>query len=413
MNSVLEYIRQLNHESVRLRDEWLDRLRHVECDSTERGLTPEVVVDPGSTVKLSTRPAHSPEPPVTTVQRPFVEKRVSELQALPRELSVPTSSATMTGKPVFPVVDTWQDLDELLREVTGESSLPAISDDDLTEIVRASRPSSTGKPATLPPAATESVAGVHVMEPESEAELPYEIMDSSPEWGHSTTHFQTPTRIANREPGVDVAQSDEESDALPGPATAPRSIERIVDRILDRFPTGVPVTLMFAATNSTINVDGLAVRVVEALANRETGKLLLVDGNSGSRRLSATMGAPRNTGLTETINRGIALNESSIATDNGRLDFLPFGTGEVTHRKLGHARAAGLNRQFQQSYDLTLVSGGPIHENLAWSWAPFVDGLYLLVDLDRGDRDETRRVVEQLRHRAVRLAGCIAIRSVD
>lgn len=442
---VTEYVRQLNRQSVTLRDEWLDRLRLVECDNSPWPLVPEIVVAPnpaairsssGTTYEppVTTLPQSKPQPQVVTDRTPpGPVRQASELAegktaAPPIESRPipPSPAATGSRSPAVESITTsWLDLEEILREVEIGTTLPTISDQDLSEMVSASVASPTHR--TTPDNTvhehdsgsdnvslrTDTRHSTPVTQPDLEIPGPREILqviEPEPLVSGESSHVRDDLE------DDELTESDETATAGDKPSTdirepqSPRSIERIVDGIVQRFPDSVPSTILLIGAHSSIDVDRVAARVAQSFADRETRTVLLVDANTASRRLTATMGAAREPGLAEVINRSLDLDSVIGKTDHPRLDFLPCGAGEVTNRKLDTCRAATLNSQFHAICGRTIISGGAIGDIASRRWAPFADGCYLLVDLDHADREQTRRVVEGLRREAVRLAGVIAVR---
>ena len=121
------------------------------------------------------------------------------------------------------------------------------------------------------------------------------------------------------------------------------------------------------------------------------------------------MASHRSPGFSELVNRTESLSSVVCTTDNGNLDFLPFGNSDVTHRRFDSTRATALGKEFNQTFQYTIVSGGIVDDSLVRQWAGYVDAVYLLIDLASADRQSTIDTLTALRHHAVRIAGIIAV----
>ncbi len=297
MNSVLEYVRQLNQQSVTLRNEWLDRLRHVECEPGDFSRTPEIQLSKPPGLRGSDSESHSA--PITVLPINYSDAGLADN----------IGSDTSQLVPPVPILDKQSNTNQV-NEVSG---------------------------------------------------------------------------------------------------TQPPTIERITDQLVARFPVVSSATIMFASLTPGIDVDNVAAKVATCLANRDLGGILLIDANTNSGELSSMMGSLRSPGLTELVNRTETLSAVVCSTDNGNLEFLPCGNGDVTHRRFDAMRATALGKEFNQAFQYTIISGGVVDNSLVQCWSGFVDALYLLIDLSCADKQKTMEALTALRHQAVRIAGIIAV----
>ncbi len=440
MNSVLEYIRQLNQQSVTLPNVWLDRLRHVECDSAERALTPEIVLTRESDIRRGG--AVESGPPVTLVG-PSADLGTDHIR---KHGSATTPSTPHGNAGLAPdastgflePVDTWQDLNGILREVIDESHDLKISSHDPVASSGSDLlppdPAFDDMHTATPEGARAPLSDPEPLDPFAQMASSHAIIDSlrqtDPGDGHDLANRANSLDRLERETGIRIA--GDAADAARSPdsgkrkyivddklaqrfdyrkCSRPKSIDRVADRLLERFPPVSSTTLMLIAAHAGIDVDGIAGQVATCLATRDLGGILLIDGNTGSRQLSSLMGTGRSDGLAEVIHRAASLSGAVCPTDNPRLEFLPCGTGDITHRKLDTARCSQLTRELNQSFQFSVISGGMADDTLAQSWSPFIDGVCLLLDPDIADRERIRGIVNELHSRSVRIAGCIAVQT--
>ncbi len=449
MNSVLDYIRQLNQQSVTLPSEWLDRLRHVECDSAERAITPEIVMTRKSEIR-SGGPTTA-EPPLTIInQQPVAAPgsgRPSEPDAeSTAPMPVPGETVAEPVAAFMDPIDAWQDFDGMLQNVIDDTPRPNesasvpgdVSSIDTTCVTPPhsgpADPSTTtdvshrrdppdlqpldpfaGIPSSAAivdslkkanPVAEQAIVADNSLQP-----LERLALETGVRLSDKSLPEDAPTRKRATTPGSGISDQSQVKRFDYRRCSRPRSIDRIVDRILDRFPSVASATVLLVAAQPSIDVDGIAGRISTCLATRDVGGILLVDGNTGSRQLSSLMGAAEEPGLTDLINRSESLSATVCPTDNANLEFLPCGTGDITHRKLDAANCSKLNCELNRSFQYTIISAGSTSDTLVRYWSEYADAVYLLIDSDNADRERMTEIVNELHSRAVRVAGCIAVQS--
>jgi Mrp family chromosome partitioning ATPase len=440
MKPVLEYVRQLNQQSVSLRSEWLDRLRHVECDPGQFSLRPEIELSGASGLRGSDSRIH--EAPVTVVSRTLARVEGSDRRDRPESSEQGLSEAS--GKP---------GLMNRLREMLG-SELHVFagsfrSPDPAADVPPPGSATSVATPVVAePPRMADSVTHPPLPAPherllqinrdavfsnlapaienlvppgmdDESAATPEVVLDEtadncnesvdSRETGAETTDgtnagpAEEPIRIQCQVRDSEIRRMDYRR------CTHPRSIDKITEQLIARFPTVSSSTIMFASLTPGLDVDGIAAKVATCLAIRDLGGILLIDGNAGSRELSTIMGTGKSPGLTDVVNTARSLSATICGTDNPNLEFLPFGTNDLTWRRLDARRAAALSREFNQGFQYAIISGGSVNGPLVQFWSGFVDAIYLLIDIDTADRFATTEIVNQLHGQAARIAGIIAV----
>ena len=100
MNSMIEYIRQINQTAVTLKPEWLDRLRHVDAGADAASLTPEIVLAEPGERKIPKFQAGNWEPPITQVNQPNTANSFEQATA-----PTTTTPDTNTDTPQTPVAE--------------------------------------------------------------------------------------------------------------------------------------------------------------------------------------------------------------------------------------------------------------------------------------------------------------------
>lgn len=442
MKSVTEYTRQLNHQSVTLPGLWLDRLQRVECPHSERSPAPEIVLTEPCDIR-SSGSVYS-EPPVTIVN----QATASMIPGVPAETN-PALRAADTRIPEIPLdpgpadqprtgpgylepVDTGQPPVQALPGIPTTADVWSGPDDDTVPMDIVNPPGA--EPGIPSPASLEdpSTAETGLQQDNTlvssvvdSFNLPADQHGLPGAAGCPTKSEPVPDAMADcqaerataRAGGVLPATGQALPDSPFPPrfdyrqCPGPKSIERLVDRLVDRFPPVASATVMLMADTANIDVDGITGRVATCLANRELGGILLVDANTSTRQLTAVMENNQAPGLANLINQSDSLSAAICPTDHSRLEFLPCGTGDWSGSHLDAARCTALTREFNQSFQFTLVSGGVAGHGRVQHWARYLDAVYLLIDLDAADRDHTMRTVSGLRGQGVRVAGCILVQS--
>lgn len=178
----------------------------------------------------------------------------------------------------------------------------------------------------------------------------------------------------------------------------------LVDSILDRFPLAAPAVLLFVGSESNSHVDDTCAKIAGSLAERNVGKILLVDSNFNGR-LSKVRNLESSSGIGEVVNDGTEWKLTTVDELSG-MDFMPAGKGGF-NRWGGAQRLRNAIAEMKQDYQFICVSAGDAHDNVAKSWSGVCDGSYLLVSLKNSNETIAESAVTELQTSGARLLGCV------
>lgn len=421
MKPVLEFVRQLNQQSITLRSEWLDRLQHVEAPSGEVSVRPEIEFSRASALKVSDSREHVP--PVTVVRPAGLSGSRSNSWA-ETPARAPGRQGENWTESFSQVVNPGYSLRELLGaelHVSAGASLQTVMD-GLPDSTRIAAP----HPETQnqAPQRRERIDVAHSRKDTLHMHVhDGEVLKEAVLLNQTTVAKSHPGSLFRFDMQKGAALMDKPAPEIVIPASSPpdvdrvgqkpgsgsQAIDRIADQILARFPVTAPTSIVFCSFQPEVDVDSVSARLATCLAVRNIGKILLVDANGESGELSKIMGTSKLPGLTELVAGSGSTGKLVGTTDNRNLDFLPWGRGELTLRKLDLANATRINGELKQDYRYTILCSRALPDPVSRLWCEVADAVYLLVDLETIDREDLERKVQQLRAHAIRIAGFITV----
>ena len=184
------------------------------------------------------------------------------------------------------------------------------------------------------------------------------------------------------------------------------AIDTLVDAILNRFPLGDPVVLMFVGSESNPHIDETCARVGSALADRDIGRILLLDSDLANHALSEASGVSGQPGISDVVNRGDSWESAIYGRSVTGLDFLAAGTGDFSH----HDKSARLREaasEMKREYQFICVAAGNAHSSSAKLWYDICDGSYLLVSVKNSNETYAKSAVAELQTSGARILGCV------
>jgi hypothetical protein len=453
MKPILEYVRQLNQQSITLRSEWLERLQHVEVSASEISSLPEIEFSKANALRVSDSREH--EPPVTVVRpagipgsRPNSWADVNAKTASP-DLSLWSESATQVVNPANSLRDL---LGGALQVNPGVPIKPAMDVSPAPSQTAPSGPVAGSQPSPR----RERIDAAHASEDTLHAHsVPAEVRREAVLHNQSAVLISRPdsrfrldsqmaaTFVQNPVPEIVLTASARLAPAAPGKTAGSaagdsrlaavkrpwlkttvsekdlervdhqspgsKAIDKIADQILSRFPVTAPSSIVLCSFQRELDIDSISAKLATCLATREIGHILLVDANGQDGELSKIMGTSASPGLTELVAETRPLNALVGTTDNPNLDFLPWGNSELTLRKLDPPNATRIISDFNHCYRYSILCGRALPDPFSRLWCEFADAVYLVVNLERIDRDDLSRRVQQLRSHAIRVAGLITV----
>jgi len=184
------------------------------------------------------------------------------------------------------------------------------------------------------------------------------------------------------------------------------AIGTLVDSIIERFPLGDPAVLMFVGSESNPHIDETCARVGSALADRNIGRILLLDSDLASHALSEASGVSGQPGISDVVNKGNAWGSAVYGRSVTGLDFLPAGTKDFSHPDKS-ARLREAVSEMKREYQFICVTAGNAHSSSAKLWYDICDGSYLLVSVKNSNETYAKSAVAELQTNGARILGCV------
>ncbi len=371
MTSMVDYIRQLNRESIHLRDEWLEQLQFChagKAKATENDQPPVVAWDPTSESSEDTDETSQPNTSQTprasaanwTIETPSDGRQTVASIVIDNGISGTDQSASSVAT-------------EVITEPT--KSIPSAA----RQLAAVDAPQSP-EPAIKLASIKQDLAGADT---ENSAEIQsgsrdqHEIVASFPH------RFQY-SRIKRH-----------------------RHIDSVVNIIVERYPANDPASIMFVGLNHEIDVDAITAKIAACMSLRELGSILLIDANLSRRSMSREFQLDHHLGVSEIVNRSESWRELVCKTELPRLSVLAAGNSQITHRKLEHGKVNRLFSGCKREYQYAVISGGHVGDLFTDVSAGCVDAVYVLVDMNETDRSHAQGAINYLRQLGARVVGCV------
>ncbi len=183
------------------------------------------------------------------------------------------------------------------------------------------------------------------------------------------------------------------------------AISNLVDLVLERFPLATPASLLFVGSENNPHTDETCTLVAHALAQRNIGKVLLIDSNL-TGRLTADSQLSAAPGVSQIVSEDWDWSELIISEPASGLDFMPSG-GRGFRRWDEAGKLRDATALMKQRYQFVCVSAGDAHNEVAQAWSGICDGSYLLVSLKNSNGDIAQSAVAELQTCGARLLGCV------
>ncbi len=178
--------------------------------------------------------------------------------------------------------------------------------------------------------------------------------------------------------------------------------DRLARHVVDQLPRSLPASLMMiGAGRNGVRLPAV-LGLARALAERDEGKVLIVDADAAQREITRRLGLTRAPGLFDLLGqaRGTRL---TIPTDFEGLDFLPTG-GRKTRTTCESLRS--LLAELKRTYRFVIVETGaaaPLDDMLS----QVADAVYLMIELGVTGREDARKAARRLRQGGACLRGCV------
>lgn len=186
-----------------------------------------------------------------------------------------------------------------------------------------------------------------------------------------------------------------------------KQYERLIDNLLEKTVPGLPSAMLISGCEANQRVGKVAMNVAALLAERNLGKILLIDGDVVDKALTDSLINVDAPGLTEVLNRQQGIMSAIMPTEMENLFFLPAGIASLSRQKTLNSRLASFNEELKKEFRFILIDGGAAQEMMPKTWCAFCDSTYLVVSLDDSLNTAATSAVVDLQSAGARLLGCI------
>jgi len=184
------------------------------------------------------------------------------------------------------------------------------------------------------------------------------------------------------------------------------SIAKIADEIVSKHPLASSSVIMIAGSQASMHSDETCARVAAELASRNLGRILLIDSDFTTRRLTKASGMGTQGGLSEVMNIAYPWQKAILKSGSSKLDFM--AAGSCPHKRwtpketLREAIA-----EIRSEYQFVCISVGDAHSSASSLWSEMSDGALLVVSATQSSDAVAESAVQQMRDDGARLIGCI------
>ena len=215
------------------------------------------------------------------------------------------------------------------------------------------------------------------------------------------------SQIANGSESQEASIDSNESEVNPATeAIAENATRSVVEQILERSNASIPVVFLFVGTESNHHVDEMSARVAAALSEHTQSRVLLIDSDTVSRNLTATVGQQDRAGMTEVIEYNQDWRSNLLRNKEANVDFLPIGNGNFGRWNQQELLQKAVC-EMKAEYQFVCVSGGDAHSKASKLWSDVCDGSYLLVSIKSSNGTVAKSAVTELKANGARLLGCV------
>lgn len=232
-----------------------------------------------------------------------------------------------------------------------------------------------------------------------------DLSEQPTEWTDNPEKRETGRR-GTKPSGQPSQKPEQNSPSSIQDATQNEAMEPLVNAILDRFPLAEPVVLLFVGSEANAHIDETTARISKLLAERNVGRVLLIDSDIAGHHLSLASGLSGEPGISDVVNQQVDWKPLVYGGSTNGLDFFPCGGGKFSHPD-GSTRLRSAVVKMKQEYQFICVSAGDAHSPWAKIWTDFCDGSYLLVSMKNSNETFAKSAVTELQSCGARLLGCV------
>ena len=184
-------------------------------------------------------------------------------------------------------------------------------------------------------------------------------------------------------------------------------VDKLCDAILKRFPLGDPSVLLFVGAEPNHHIDEASARIAARMADRNIGRVLLLDSDLREQSLTLASGLSKSDGISNVTNQDKQWKPLVFSGEVKSLDFMPGGTYESFRHPEEKSRLRAAVSEMKQDYQFIMVSAGDAHGLSAKIWNDICDGSYLLVSMKNSNETHAQSAVAELQANGARLLGCV------
>jgi len=169
----------------------------------------------------------------------------------------------------------------------------------------------------------------------------------------------------------------------------------------------MPSVLQFVGAEANHHIDEACARIAARLAERNVGRILLLDSDLRHQALSHASGLSKSSGISDVTNLGADWRSVIYSGNAKELDFMPGGTHERFRHPEEKSRLRSAVNEMKRDYQFLLVSAGDAHGLSAKIWSDICEGTYLLVSMKHSNETYAQSAVAALQSNGARVLGCV------
>jgi Mrp family chromosome partitioning ATPase len=180
--------------------------------------------------------------------------------------------------------------------------------------------------------------------------------------------------------------------------------DRLARQVVDQLPRSLPASLMLVGAGRHGTRLPAVLGLARALAERDEGRILLIDADATQREITRRLAMSRTPGLFDLLGSGKTQQLATTPTDFEGLDFLPLG-GRKTRVTSEALRT--LLAELKRKYRFVILETGGASAPLGDLCAQVTDAVYMLVELGMTTREDARKTARRLRQGGACLRGVV------
>lgn len=187
-----------------------------------------------------------------------------------------------------------------------------------------------------------------------------------------------------------------------------RQYENLANAFCAPNATRRRASIVLFSPETSEQVSTVASRLAAVLADRNLGRILLVDGDAARKRLTRGYQLEGKSGLCEILGGPSHRHGEIVASATDRLDLLACGKADHLGRSPKETLRSWLDGR-RNEHRHVLCDGGVFTQPLGTLLAQACDATYLVIEVGKTDSAAARRAVASLRKNDANVLGCIVV----